>query len=112
MGYPGSAGGEFLKVLVTGASGFTGSHLARLLVESGHEVRVLARRTSSLDSLKDVEVERFEGELSDELRLRRAVEGVERVFHIAAVYREAKLPDSYYHDVNVLGTRRLAEAAL
>ncbi|HJS72733.1 MAG TPA: NAD-dependent epimerase/dehydratase family protein [Vicinamibacteria bacterium] len=99
-------------MLVTGASGFTGSHLARMLVEAGNEVRALARPTSSLEALEGVEVERFEGDLSDEPRLRRAVDGVERVFHIAAVYREAKLPDSYYHEVNVLGTRRLAEAAL
>ncbi len=101
-----------LKVLVTGASGFTGSHLARMLVESGHRVRALVRRTSALDLLKDVDVERFEGNLSDEMRLRQAVEGVDRVFHIAAVYREARFSDHTYHDVNVLGTRRLAEAAL
>jgi len=101
-----------LKVLVTGASGFTGSHLARMLVESGHRVRALVRRTSALDLLKGVEIETFEGDLSDEVLLRRAVEGIDRVYHIAAVYREAKLPDSYYHEVNVLGTRWLAEAAL
>jgi len=101
-----------LKVLVTGATGFTGSHLARMLVESGHRVRALVRRTSSLELLRDVEVERFEGDLSDDVRLRRAVDGVDRVFHIAAVYREARLSDNHYHQVNVLGTRRLAEAAL
>jgi nucleoside-diphosphate-sugar epimerase len=101
-----------LKVLVTGASGFTGSHLARMLVESGNAVRALVRPKSSLDALQGLDVERFEGDLSDDLRLRRAVEGVERVFHVAAVYREAKLPDAYYQEVNVLGTRRLAEAAL
>ena len=101
-----------LKVLVTGASGFTGSHLARMLVESGHRVRALVRRTSALELLSDVEVERFEGDLSDDVRLRRAVEGVDRVFHIAAVYREARISDHQYHEVNVLGTRRLAEAAL
>ena len=101
-----------LKILVTGASGFTGSHLARMLVESGHRVRALVRRTSALDLLQGIDVERFEGDLSDEVRLRRAVEGVDRVFHIAAVYREARLSDHHYHEVNVLGTRRLAEAAL
>ena len=101
-----------MKVLVTGASGFTGSHLARALVESGQEVRALVRRTSSLDLLKDVDVEPFEGDLSDESRLRRAVQGVDKVFHVAAVYREARLSDRHYHEVNVLGTRRLAEAAL
>jgi nucleoside-diphosphate-sugar epimerase len=101
-----------LKVLVTGASGFTGSHLSRRLVEAGFQVRALVRRTSKLDLLKDVPVERFEGDLTDETRLRQAVQGVDRVFHMAAVYREAKLSDREYQEVNVLGTRRLAEAAL
>src|SRR5262245_41160462 len=104
--------GGRLRVLVTGASGFTGGHLARLLVESGQKVRALVRRTSSLDSLKDLPIESFDGDLGDEDVLRRAVAGCEQVYHIAAVYREAKLKDSYYHEVNVLGTRRLAEAAL
>jgi len=112
VGYSDDSREASLKVLVTGASGFTGSHLARMLVESGERVRALVRRTSVLDFLKDVDVERYEGDLSDEGLLRRAVGGCDRVYHIAAVYREARLPDSYYHDVNVLGTRRLAEAAL
>lgn len=107
-----SCGGVSLKVLVTGASGFTGSHLARRLFEAGHEVRALLRATSSLELLAGVEVERAFGDLTDEAALRRAVSGVERVFHIAAVYREAKLSDRVYRDVNVEGTRRLAEAAL
>jgi nucleoside-diphosphate-sugar epimerase len=103
------------NVLVTGASGFTGSHLARLLVQSGHRVRALVRESSALDLLEDEagrEVERFEGDLADERSLRKAASGVERIFHLAAVYREAKLPDSYYREVNVEGTRRLAEAAV
>jgi nucleoside-diphosphate-sugar epimerase len=101
-----------LKVLVTGASGFTGSHLSRRLVEAGFTVRALVRSTSALDLLKEVPVEPFEGDLADGERLRLAVQGMDRVFHMAAVYREAKLSDREYHEVNVLGTRRLAEAAL
>jgi nucleoside-diphosphate-sugar epimerase len=97
------------NVLVTGASGFTGSHLARMLVESGYRVRALVRGGRQLDVPG---VEPFEGDLADEASLRRAVSGVERVFHVAAVYREAKLPDSYYREINVEGTRRLARAAV
>jgi nucleoside-diphosphate-sugar epimerase len=83
-----------------------------MLVEEGHEVRVLVRPSSAMDLLQNVSVERTVGDLTDEASIRRALSGVERVFHVAAVYREAKLPDSHYYDVNVEGTRRLAEAAL
>jgi len=62
--------------------------------------------------LEGLDVECFEGELTNPASLRAAVSGVERIFHIAAVYREAKLPDSYYREVNVEGTRLLAEASL
>ena len=73
---------------------------------------MLVRATSSLELLEGVEVDRVVGDLTDEASLRRAVAGVERIFHVAAVYREAKLSDRVYRDVNVEGTRRLAEAAL
>jgi len=101
-----------MRVLVTGANGFTGSHLSRLLTETGHEVRVLVRPRSDRSLLEGIDVEPFEGELTHPASLRAAVTGVERIFHIAAVYREAKLPDSYYREVNVEGTRLLAEASL
>ena len=101
-----------MKVLVTGASGFTGSHLARFLVQAGHAVRVLVRSSSHRDLLDGLDVEYVEGDLADGESLRRAVSGTECVYHLAAVYREAKLPDRVYFDINVEGTRRLAEAAL
>jgi dihydroflavonol-4-reductase len=101
-----------VRVLVTGANGFTGSHLARLLGERGHDVRALMRATSDASLLDGIDVERFEGDLTQGARVREAVAGVERIFHIAAVYREAKLSDDHYRAVNVEGTRLLAEAAL
>lgn len=101
-----------VKVLVTGANGFTGSHLCRLLCEAGHEVRALVRRGSEGSLLEGIDVETFEGDLTSAARLREAVVGVERIFHIAAVYREARLSDDTYRQVNVEGTRLLAEAAL
>ena len=103
---------DLVKVLVTGANGFTGSHLTRLLVDAGHDVRAMVRRNSDSSLLEGIEVERFEGELTQPERLRAAVAGVERVFHIAAVYREARLSDAIYREVNVEGTRLLGEAAL
>jgi len=101
-----------VKVLVTGASGFTGSHLARFLVEAGERVRVLVRPSSRRDFLEGLDLEFVEGDLADAESLRRAVSGTECIYHLAAVYREAKLPDRVYFDINVEGTRRLAEASL
>ena len=101
-----------MRVLVTGANGFTGSHLARVLLESGHRVRGLVRPSSDRSLLDGLDVEVVEGDLTNAASLRRAVGGTERIFHIAAVYREARLADSVYRDVNVEGTRRLGEAAL
>jgi len=101
-----------VKVLVTGANGFTGSHLARLLREAENEVRAFVREGSNLSLLDGVDVERFEGDLTNAAKLREAVAGVDRVFHIAAVYREARLSDEIYRQVNVEGTRLLAQAAV
>ena len=83
-----------------------------MLSQAGHEVRVLVRPTSRMDLLGDLAVEKVEGDLTDGASIRRAVSGVDRIFHVAAVYREAKLPDRLYYDVNVEGTRRLVEASL
>jgi nucleoside-diphosphate-sugar epimerase len=62
--------------------------------------------------LEGLSFEPIQGDLSDPESIRQAVSGTERIFHLAALYREAKLSDEIYHDVNVEGTRRLAEAAL
>jgi dihydroflavonol-4-reductase len=95
-------------VLVTGASGFLGWHVARLLVERGRRVRALVRPTSQV---RELEVERAEGDLRDAASLRRAVAGCEAVFHVAADYRLwAKRPEELYQS-NVDGTRNLLTAA-
>jgi dihydroflavonol-4-reductase len=94
--------------LVTGASGFLGWHVAHVLAERGHRVRALCRPASQL---RELEVERVEGDLRDPDSLRRAVEGCELVFHVAADYRLwSKHPADLYAS-NVDGTRNLLEAA-
>lgn len=94
--------------LVTGASGFLGWHVARLLRERGHSVRALCRPQSEL---REIEVERVTGDLREPVSLRRAVEGCELVFHVAADYRLwSKHPQELYAS-NVEGTRNLLEAA-
>lgn len=94
--------------LVTGASGFLGWHVARLLTERGYRVRALCRAASELRELR---VERVEGDLRDPASLVRAVSGCKLIFHVAADYRLwAKNPSELYAS-NVEGTRNLLEAA-
>ena len=100
-----------MTTLVTGASGFVGSHVARQLVAAGHSVRVLLRRDSNAQALEGLPAERVEGDLRDMLSLDRALRGVRRVFHVAADYRLwAANPDEIYES-NVAGTRRLLDLA-
>ena len=94
--------------LVTGASGFIGWHVARLLLEKGRRVRALVRPSSRIP---DLEVERFEGDLRDSSSLERAAQGCDVIYHVAADYRLwVKHPQEMY-DSNVEGTRNLLEAA-
>jgi dihydroflavonol-4-reductase len=97
--------------LVTGASGFVGSHVARYLAGRGEQVRVLMRPTSRMDALEGVAVERAEGDLRDRASLEPALAGVGTVYHVAADYRLwARNPQEIYAS-NVTGTRNLLEAA-
>jgi dihydroflavonol-4-reductase len=100
-----------MTTLVTGATGFVGSHVARQLVGAGHAVRVLVRPGSNLQSLADIAVERIDGDLRDAGSIERAMKGARQVFHVAADYRLwAKNPSEIYES-NVEGTRRLFEIA-
>lgn len=101
-----------MTTLVTGATGFVGSHVARRLVVSGESVRALARPGSRRSALDGVAVEWAEGDLRDEASLDRALVGVHRVYHVAADYRLwARHPREIY-DSNVTGTRNLLAASL
>ncbi len=99
------------KVLVTGASGFTGSHLCRKLVRSGYDVRALVRRTSNVGSLKDLDLEIAYGDLADKTFPTEALDGVSVVYNIAAVYRHEVAEDQFY-EVNARGVERLLNACL
>ena len=97
--------------LVTGATGFLGNHVARLLAERGERVRVLVRPSSELRRLEGLPVERVTGDLREPASLARATEGVETVYHVAADYRLwARAPREIY-EANVTGTRNLLQAA-
>src|SRR5687768_9403889 len=98
--------------LVTGATGFTGSHLVRSLVADGGQVRVIARSAAKARQLLPGNVEVVEGDIADPAVVERAVQGVGTVYHLAAVYREAKHPDFRYREVNVDASRTLLDAAV
>jgi dihydroflavonol-4-reductase len=101
-----------MTTLVTGATGFVGSHVARQLVGAGHTVRVLVRRESNLQSIAGLAGERVDGDLRDTASVERAMQGVRQVFHVAADYRLwAKNPAEIYES-NVEGTRRILAAAV
>lgn len=101
-----------MTTLVTGATGFVGSHVARQLVAAGESVRALARPGSRRQALEGTGVEWTEGDLRDEASLDRALRGVQRIYHVAADYRLwAKRPQEIYEN-NVTGTKNLLAAAL
>jgi dihydroflavonol-4-reductase len=100
-----------MSTLVTGATGFVGSHVARQLVSAGQNVRVLVRPTSNFKLLEDLRVERVEGDLRDAGSIERAMQGVRRVFHVAADYRLWTVHPEELYESNVEGTRRLIAAA-
>lgn len=98
--------------LVTGASGFVGSALARKLIAAAHQVRVLLRPTSDLRNIEGLPVEVALGDLADKNSLERALEGCTALFHVAADYRLwARHPQQLYQS-NVAGTVNIMQAAL
>jgi len=99
-----------MKCLVTGATGFTGRHLALALRRAGHEVRALVRPGSARDDLAGAGIEVHEGQLVRSDDVMAAARGCDQIYHIAAVFRTAGHPDSYYRDVNVGGTVNVLEA--
>ncbi len=100
-----------MTTLVTGATGFLGSHVARLLVQRGEAVRLLVRPASSMRLLEGLLAERVAGDLRDAASLDSAVAGVETVYHVAADYRLWARDPREIYESNVAGTRNLLEAA-
>jgi dihydroflavonol-4-reductase len=119
-----------VRVLVTGATGFTGSHLARALAAAGHHVRALVRQqprasatqplvpdfgartpAGSAGSAPGENLEIVYGDLRDEAAIARAVEGVDLVYNVAALYRQAGLPRDVYQAVNATAVGQLVERA-
>ena len=99
-----------MKGLVTGGTGFIGSHLTEALVRKGVQVRCLLRKTSDLKWLKGLPLEFVHGDCKDKASLEKAVRGVDWVFHLAGVTKAIK--EETYFEVNGLGTGNLIHACL
>lgn len=101
-----------MKILVTGGTGFTGKVLVKRLLDEGHQVVALDYK----EGLKTQELREWGahvviGSVTDKDVVKRSMDGVEVVHHLAAAFREMNVPDSYYKEVNVEGTRNVLEAA-
>jgi dihydroflavonol-4-reductase len=100
------------KTLVTGGSGFIGSHLVQALAERGDDLRLLARRSSNLDHLEGIDFERATGDVTDRRAVRRAMDGVERVFHVAGRTSMRDEDRKAVFETNLRGARIVFEEAL
>jgi dihydroflavonol-4-reductase len=100
-----------MKAFVTGATGFVGSHVARVLAEQGADLRLLVRSTSDPKNIRGLKAERVVGDLRDPASMETLMSGCDALFHVAADYRLwIRDPDQMYKS-NVEGTRAILEAA-
>ncbi len=99
-----------MKVLVTGANGFIGSHLCEFLLQNGYQVRALVRKTSNLEWIKHLNLELVYGDLLDPTSIKSAVSGINAILHTAAVVRAKRKTDLIR--VNQEGTSVLVEQAI
>jgi dihydroflavonol-4-reductase len=100
-----------MKVFLTGATGFVGSHVARVYAEAGAQLRVLTRSSSNVAALEGLDAEVVVGDLRDASSLRSAIEGCEAVVHVAADYRLWVRDPKAMYAANVDGTRELLRLA-
>jgi nucleoside-diphosphate-sugar epimerase len=102
-----------MRVLITGGTGFTGSHLTRRYLELGHEVVVVDNQEGLFfDELRERGADIRIGSVTDTDLVDAATEGCELVHHVAAMFRKVNLPKRHYYEVNVEGTRNVMERAL
>ena len=100
-----------MKAFVTGATGFVGSHVARVLSEQGADLRLLVRSSSNPKNIEDLQADRAVGDLCDPASLEKAISGCDAVFHVAADYRLWVRDPQQMYRANVEGTRAILEAA-
>lgn len=100
------------RALVTGANGFVGTAVCKELLLHGYTVRAMHRPHSDCSSLVGLEVELHAADITDRASLEPACKDIDVIFHIAALFRQAKFPDSVYYDINVEGTRNVFDVGI
>jgi nucleoside-diphosphate-sugar epimerase len=100
------------KILVTGATGFTGGHLARRLAKNGKSVRALVRDPQRAAELQACGIEIIQGDLTDLASLERAMDGIELVYHIAAIFRQENVTEQQMWEINCQGVKNMLDAAI
>lgn len=101
-----------VRVLITGATGFTGKVLAEKLTALGANITAIARGSSNIDALSTLNISWVRGEVYDAETIRAATKDVDYIFHLAAAFREEKDNDEAYRQVHVTSTQLLAEQAI
>ncbi len=101
-----------MATLVTGGTGFLGSHIARKLVRRGEKVRVLLRKTSRTSNIEDIDAERVYGDILDVNSVKEALKGCDTLYHVAGLVSTKKADYKKMEDINVKGTVNVLSAAL
>ncbi len=101
-----------MKALVTGGTGFTGSHLCQELVRQGYQVRALVRKNSDVTALEKLNIDLVRGDLCEPRSLEKAVKGVDIVFHIAALFRQQGVDPDIFRKVNAESVEHLLNASI
>lgn len=100
-----------MKIFITGANGFTGSHLVKALENRGHTIKCLVRKTSDLSRLNNSNVQLIYGEITDHEIISKAMEDIDIVFHLAAYVELGLVNVAEMARVNIEGTRTILEIA-